>query len=106
MSVRPRPAGPTTLRTEAVVGLAFHVRPGGALPIMQPLVYGYIRLGETDTAEVGDGLIRDLMAYADREGLTLADVFTDHDIGTGDHLSRAGFVVMVEALRRSVGLEA
>src|SRR5262249_16388033 len=38
--------------------------------------------------------------YAHREGLTLAEVFTDRDRGGNEELGRAGFVVMVESLRR------
>ncbi|WP_322777985.1 recombinase family protein [Frankia sp. Cas4] len=67
---------------------------------MRPLVYGYIRLSPADPQDIGDCLMRDLAAYADREGLTLAGVFTDRDEGGNDQLGRSGFVVMVESLRR------
>lgn len=67
---------------------------------MRPLVYGYVRLNPADPQEVGDCLMRDLAAYAEREGFTLADVFTDRDAGAGDQFRRSGFVVMVETLRR------
>jgi len=88
------------LLPEAVAGLALHVPPGGAPLTMQPLVYGYIRLNPADPQHVGDCLMRDLAAYAAREGLTLADVFTDRDAGIGHQFGRSGFVVMVETLRR------
>lgn len=88
------------LLPEAVAGLALHVPPGGAPPTMRQLVYGYIRLNPTDSQDVGDCLMRDLAAYAEREGLTLADVFTDRDAGISDQFGRSGFVVMVETLRR------
>lgn len=68
---------------------------------MQPLVYGYIRLGPADSSEAGAGLARELARYAEREGLTLADVFTDRqEAGTAERLGRSAFMVMVNALRR------
>src|SRR5438874_8812260 len=66
---------------------------------MRPLVYGYFRLCPADPPDVGTRLRRQLAAYAYQEGLTLAEVFTDHDQRDGQ-LGRAGFVVMVESLRR------
>jgi hypothetical protein len=68
---------------------------------VQPLVYGYIRLGPADAPDVGAGLARELARYAEREGLTLADVFTDRqEAGTAERLGRTAFMVMVSALRR------
>jgi hypothetical protein len=99
VTVRSKPVGPATLLTKAIAGLASHVPPGGALT-MQPLVYGYIRLGPADTPEARDCLLRDLATYAKREGLTLAEVFTDRDDEDSNQLGRAAFVVMVESLRR------
>ncbi len=67
---------------------------------MQPLVYGYFRLGPADAPHVGTCLRHELAAYASREGLALDEIFTDHDQDGNEHLGRAGFVVMVESLRR------
>ncbi|MFG1954131.1 hypothetical protein [Micromonospora sp. NPDC048830] len=88
------------LLPEAVAGLALHVPPGGALRTMRPLVYGYVRLNPADPQELGDCLMRDLAACAEREGFTLADVFTDRDARISDQFGRSGFVVMAETLRR------
>lgn len=97
MSVHRKPVGPATLLPEAVAGPTFHVRPGRALTV-RPLVYGYIRLGPSDAADRGDCLLRELAAYAEREGLTLADVFTDRD--EAGQVGRSAFVVMVELLHQ------
>jgi hypothetical protein len=92
------PVGPATLLPEAVAGLATH-RTGRPLTV-RPLVYGYIRLGPADAPDTGDCLTRELASYANREGLTLADVFTDRYEEGCDQLIRSAFVVMVESLKR------
>lgn len=99
MSVLPELAGPAMLPPEAVAGLAIHVRTGRALT-MRPLVYGYVRLGPAESPDAGERLTRELVGYADREGLTLADVFTDHHEDGDEQRGRSTFVVMVESLRR------
>jgi hypothetical protein len=88
VSVRPKSAGPALLLPEAVADLALHVPLGWAPLTMRPLVYGYIRLNAADPQDVGYCLTRDLVTYAEREGLTLADVFTDRDAGTSDQFGR------------------
>ena len=98
MTAHPEPAGPATLPPEAVAGLAFHVSVGRALAV-RPLVYGYIRLASNDPPDRRGCLARELSSYAEREGLTLADVFTDRDTANSDQPGRAAFLVMVQALR-------
>lgn len=68
---------------------------------MRPLVYGYFRLGPADAPDFGTCLRREPATYADREGLTLAEIFTDRDQGGSEQLGCAGFVIMVESLRRA-----
>jgi hypothetical protein len=42
-----------------------------------------------------------LARYAEQEGLTLADVFTDRqEAGTAERLERTAFIVMMDSLRR------
>jgi hypothetical protein len=99
VTARPEPAGPATLLPEAVAGLALHVSPKRG-SIVRPLVYGYIRLATTDAPDRCACLTRELASYAEREGMALAEVFTDRDTGSSTEAGRAGFVVMVQALRR------
>jgi hypothetical protein len=98
VNVHSKPTGPATLPPKAVVGPVLNARPGGALT-MRPLVYGYFRLRPTDAFDIGICLRLELTAYANQEGLTLADVFTDHGQYGNEQAGRAGFVVMVESLR-------
>ena len=63
---------------------------------MQPLVYGYLRVGVADATD----LIDDLRAYAKREGLTLAHAFTDCYEDGAEQVERHGFSALVDALMR------
>jgi hypothetical protein len=87
------------LPAKTVAGPAIHVRTGRALTV-RPLVYGYIRLGPADAPDAGDCLTRELASYAEREGLTLADVFTDRFDNSSEQRGRSAFVVMIESLCR------
>ena len=83
---------------EAVAGLTNHSAQGAST--VRPLVYGYIRIGAADAPDARDCLVRQLGQYAEREGLALADIFTDQCREGSAELVRSAFVVMVESLRR------
>lgn len=88
------------LPSRAVAGPAPGV-PAGSAVTMQPLVYGYIRLGPADDPAAGECLAHELAAHAEREGLTLADIFVDHcETGAAERLGRSAFMAMVQSLRR------
>jgi hypothetical protein len=87
MTLGPPPAE-TTL---SVAGLAFQPHE----PAVRPLVLGYLRLGPTDTAEAVPALTARLHAFADREGLTLADLYTERHKG-----DPTAFSALVDALCR------
>lgn len=76
--------------------------PGGPAEAasVRPLAFGYLRLSATDPPEVTDRLITALHARADREGLTLADVYLDLLDPPTDHPDRSGFCTLMDALRR------
>jgi DNA invertase Pin-like site-specific DNA recombinase len=67
---------------------------------LRPLAFGYGRLSATDRPEVADRLVSEMHAYADREGLTLADVYLDLLDPPADHPHRSGFCALMDALRR------
>jgi hypothetical protein len=67
---------------------------------VRPLVLGYLRVRAADPPEVGGALTAEIRAYTDREGLALAEVYTDlFDPPTGGG-QRAGFCALMDALRR------
>lgn len=69
---------------------------------MRPLAVGYLRLHVADEPARGVELTEQIRAYAEREGLTLSDVYTDLIDPPADHPERAGFSALMDALRRDV----
>ena len=67
---------------------------------MRPLVFGYLRLWAADPPEAGIRLAEQLQAFADREGLALADIYTDHYDPPPGQPDRAAFCALMDALRR------
>ena len=67
---------------------------------MRPLVFGYLRVWMADPPEVGVRLTAEMHAFAGREGLALADVYSDHFDPPHDHPDRSGFCALMDALRR------
>ena len=67
---------------------------------VRPLVLGYLRLWAADPVEVGVRLTEELHAYADREGLVIADVLTDRYDPPPDQPDRSAFCALLDALRR------
>lgn len=67
---------------------------------MKPLALGYLRHWETDPPEVAAALTAELHAYAEKEGLTLADVYTDLLDPPADQPGRTAFCALMDALRR------
>ena len=88
-------ASPAMLRPGRVAGPALQVCAGSRL---RPLVVGYLRILLTDPPGHGDQLAAELSTFADRSGLALADIYTEHP----DVSSRQGaaFDALIEALRR------
>jgi len=93
-------AGPATVGSEPVAGPASHVPKGNVLTTLQPLVYGYLRIGPADPPERSERLTVELREHAKREGLTLAHVFADRYKDGSDQFERNGFSALVDALRR------
>ncbi|PZS26397.1 MAG: hypothetical protein DLM59_18465 [Pseudonocardiales bacterium] len=69
----------------------------------RPLALGYLRLQPGDTPEAGDNLIADMHAYAEREGLCLADVFTEGVDVPDERHGRSAFCALLDTLRRVDG---
>lgn len=67
---------------------------------MKPLALGYLRTSAADAPETVAALTNDMQVYADREGLTLADVYTDLIDPPDGSPDRAGFCAMMDAVRR------
>jgi hypothetical protein len=67
---------------------------------MRPLVFGYLRLQPADPPQIGARLTAEMRAYAEREGLMLADVYTDHLDPPANHPNRSAFCALMDALRR------
>ncbi|PZS26962.1 MAG: hypothetical protein DLM59_17205 [Pseudonocardiales bacterium] len=67
---------------------------------VRPLTFGYLRLWPDEAADGGSGLVEEIEAFATREGMTLADVFTDPFDPAVDEPDRAGFCALMDALRR------
>lgn len=66
----------------------------------RPLALGYLRLHASGPPEIGAALTAELRAYADREGLTLADVYVDLFDPPASNVERAGFCALMDAVRR------
>lgn len=67
---------------------------------VRPLALGYLRFRTADPPEVAIALAGRLESFAYREGLVLADIYTDLlDPPTGQP-DRAGFCALMDALRR------
>lgn len=75
-------------------------RPPQVRPPRQPLVLGYLRSRAADPPEVAAVLTAELRAYAEGEGLTLTDVYTDLMDPPAGHPERAGFCALMDAIRR------
>jgi hypothetical protein len=67
---------------------------------VRPLVFGYLRVWAADPSEVGVRLTTEMHAFAEREGLMLADVYSDRFDPPADHPDRSGFCALMDALRR------
>jgi hypothetical protein len=67
---------------------------------VRPLAFGYLRLWQADPPEVGGQLDDEIRAHAEREGLSLVDVYTDHFDPPADRPDRSGFCALMDALRR------
>ncbi len=68
---------------------------------MRPLALGYLRRQAGDYRQTRDALIVDMHGFAEREGLTLGDVFTDAFDASGERQGRSAFCALMDALRRS-----
>lgn len=66
---------------------------------MKPLALGYLRTDADAPPEIVAGLTNHMQSYADREGLTLADVYTDLIDPPDGYPDRAGFCALMDALR-------
>lgn len=95
--------GRTTVAPEPVARPTFHVPRGNVLTTLQPLVYGYVRVGPTDPPESDERLTCALRLHAKHEGLTLAHVFTDHYQDGSEQFERNRFSALVDALKRPGG---
>lgn len=62
---------------------------------MKPVIYGYIRVVGSDDHDESQRVKRELAAYAEREGFTLDQVFTENAT-----CSEPAFYTMIEALKR------
>lgn len=69
-------------------------------PDMKPLAVGYLRLHTADEPAHEAELTAQIRAYAEQEGLTLSDVYTDLIDPPADRPDRAGFCALMDALRR------
>jgi len=67
---------------------------------LQPLVYGYLRVGPAASPRCTERLTSELRAHAKCEGLTLAHVFADHYEDGSEQFQRNGFSALVDALKR------
>lgn len=65
-----------------------------------PQAVGYLRLHTGDPPEVAVALAAELLAYADKEYLALADVYTDPFDTPVTGAERAGFCALMDTLRR------
>lgn len=62
---------------------------------MKPAIYGYMRVVSSDEHDEAQRIRRELAEYAEREGFTLDQVFTE-----SIKRSESAFYTMIEALRR------
>lgn len=62
---------------------------------MKPAIYGYMRVASRDEHNETERIRRELAEYAEREGFTLDQVFTE-----SIKCSESAFYTMIEALRR------
>jgi len=69
-----------------------------AAHLVRPQVFGYIRSAQYDEEKV-ERLTSELMAYGNREGLTIVHVFVDNG-GTQRELLRPGLGALLDALNR------
>ncbi|MER0445989.1 recombinase family protein [Streptomyces sp. NPDC051644] len=64
---------------------------------MRPVIYGYMRLTATDVeGDESERVRRQLATYAEREGFTLDQVFTEHISA-----NESAFQAMLDAIRRT-----
>jgi len=75
-------------------------RPSTAGGHVRPLAVGYLRVHAADPPEIAAALTARMGACADREGLMLADVYTDLLDPPAGHPDRAGVCALMDALRR------
>ncbi len=69
--------------------------------MVRPLAFGYLRVQPGDSVEVHTGLVEDIRRFADDEGLTLAEVYTDPYDAPDERQGRSAFCALMDALRRS-----
>lgn len=62
---------------------------------MKPAIYGYMRMTSSDEYDEIQRIKRELAEYAEREGFTLDQVFTENI-----KCSESAFYTMIEALKR------
>lgn len=62
---------------------------------MKPTIYGYMRVASSDEHNETERIRRELAEYAEREGFTLDQVFTE-----SIKCSESAFYTMIEELRR------
>jgi len=67
---------------------------------MRPLAFGYFRLRAADPPDVGERFTAEMQGYAEREGLTLAEVYNDPFEPPAGVSDRSAFCALVDALRR------
>jgi hypothetical protein len=80
------------LHLQAVAGLALHSH---RAPGVRPLILGYLHFPHAVTDRRVAHVSREMAAYAEREGFTLAEVYVDRP-----HSNGAGFAALVDALAR------
>ena len=68
---------------------------------MRPLALGYVRFHPLDPPEIRTALTAELHAYAEKEGLTLGEVYTDPLDPSAGVPDRAGFCALMDALRHA-----
>lgn len=67
---------------------------------VRPLALGYLRLYADAPPELAMSLTAELVAYAEKEQLTLAEIYTDPFDPPPGGSERAGFCGLMDALRR------
>jgi DNA invertase Pin-like site-specific DNA recombinase len=63
---------------------------------MRPSIFGYVRLSASESNHMTKDPRKELIDYAEREGYTLIEIFTEHeDVGS------SAFAALMDALRSS-----